>query len=140
MPDATVVETIVVKATELVTAVEASERDRSTVLRVTAPFSPRMRARLHVRQNNDDSDPRQVLLTPQQLLAEDYPALPRSDETATTLRSGSGEYSVDRHHDAHTEAVEAWRARLPEFASDRVEVPAFGGPVRLTILASTQQE
>jgi len=135
MPDPAVVETVVVKADEIVTAREASERGTDSVLRVTAPFSTRMRARLHVKQAGDEADDRQLLLPPRDLLAASCPAFPSTDDTADRLREQPDEtYSVERHREAHEAAVAAWRQAVPEHVVDRVSLAGVDEPVAVDVL------
>ncbi len=48
--DPRVIRAVAVHADDVVTALEATERGREAVLRITAPFAGRVRARLHVVQ------------------------------------------------------------------------------------------
>jgi len=141
MPDPAAIETIVVKADEIVTALEASQRGTRTALRVTAPFSARMRARIHVEQPGDGDDDAQLLLSPHALLDDDCPSLPTSDETAERLRSRSDEqYSVERHRETHEAALEEWRSTIPDHVVDAVELPAAGGAVSVALLSAADRE
>jgi hypothetical protein len=135
MPDPAVVETVVVKPDEIVTAREASERGTESVLRVTAPFSARMRARLHVKQAGDEDDDRQLLLPARDLLEASCPAFPSTDDTADRLREQSDEaYSVKRHREAHETAVAEWRQAVPEHVVDHVSLAGADESVAVDIL------
>ena len=141
MPDPAAIETVVVKADEIVTALEASQRGTQTVLRVTAPFSARMRARIHVEQPGDGDDDAQLLLSPHALLDDECPSLPASDETAERLRSRSdAQYSVERHRETHEAALEEWRSTVPDHVVDAVELPAAGGAVTVALLSAGDRE
>jgi hypothetical protein len=141
MSDPGVIETLVVKADEITTALEASERGTETALRVTAPFKARMRARLHVEQPGDEGDQAQVLIPPEWLLDDDCPPLPRSDDTAAQLRANSDEqYSVERHREAHETALAEWRAQVPRHVVDRLEIPGVTDAVAVSVLGSTGGE
>jgi len=140
MADPAVIETIVIKDEELLTAVEANKRGSPTTLRVTAPFNPRMRARLHVRQPGDGDDTRQVLVPPERLIDEQCPPLPRPDDTADTVLSEATEFSVEEQHDRHVAAVESWRATVPAHVVDRVELPALDDPVTITMLSADDED
>ncbi|NLV10026.1 hypothetical protein GOC74_08795 [Halomicrobium mukohataei] len=141
MTDPEAIETVVVKADEIVTALEASQRGTRTVLRVTAPFSARMRARIHVEQPGDGDDDAQLLLSPHVLLDDDCPSLPTSDETAERLRSRSDEqYSVEHHRETHEAALEEWRSTIPDHVVDAVELPAAGGAVSVALLSAADRE
>lgn len=140
MSDPAAVETIVVKVDEIITAVEANERGREAVLRVTAPFSARMRARLHVTQPGDADDPAQLLIPPRTLLEDDCPPLPPSDDSAERLREDSDEqYSIERHRDIHETALEEWRTSVPEHVVDRLAMAGIDDPVTVSVLGDSDE-
>lgn len=136
-PDPSVIETVVVTGEELVTALEARERaTERTALRVTAPYSGRMRARLHVAQGDENEDPAQVLLPPERVVDDACPAPPHPDDTADALRDDpDAEYSVDRHHDRHGEALDAWRETVLGHVTDRA-VLSSGHEVEIAVLTA----
>lgn len=136
MPDPAVIETLVIKDDELLTAVEASKRGTATTLRVTAPFNPRMRARLHVRQPGDSDDARQLLVPPERLVDDDCPPLPRADDTADAVMSSERGFSLEQQRDRHVAAVESWREIVPTHVVDRVELPALDDPVSISLLSA----
>lgn len=131
--DPTVVRSIAVTVQDLVVAVETNRTSaRRAVLRLTPPFSGRMRARLHVEL--DEDDPQTVHVPPSRLLDDDAPAYPRPAETEQRLRSASGvEYTVERHRKRHTEAIAEWRARLPAAVRDRATIPTPAGPREVAV-------
>lgn len=112
---------VVVRADDVVTALEARERSgRRTLLRVTPPFAARERARLHEpvaetidSSTRDDSDDPRPINLPPETLVRDPPAFPRPDETADRLRE-EGQYDVGTHRDRHADAVERWRATVAD--------------------------
>ncbi|WP_226010484.1 hypothetical protein [Halomicrobium salinisoli] len=124
MPDISTIDTVVVTAEELVAALESRERDREpTALRVTAPFSGRMRARLHVEQGDETGDPSQLLLRPDRLVDGDCPSPPHPDDTADAIRADpDDDYSVERHRERHRQAMREWRDRVADHAVERVPV------------------
>lgn len=140
--DPTVVRSVAVTAEDVVTALEASRRsDRNTVLRVTPPFSGRMRARLHeadaVSGQTGDADPAPIHIDPDSLVAADAPAYPDPSETEDELRSEPDvEYTRERHRERHAEAVATWRESLPESIVDSVTLQTAAGPhaVDVTVL------
>lgn len=137
--DPTVVSTIVVSAEDVVSAVEATTRGgRETVLRVTPPFSGRMRARIHVPVDGEyDGQPAPIHVQPTALLADDAPPFPTPAATEDELRAASNEtYSRDRHHDYHAERVAEWRDRVPDHVVDTVALDTPAGPheVRVAVL------
>jgi hypothetical protein len=124
--DPTAIVSIAVTVDDVVAAFETNLRsDRRTVLRITPPFSGRMRARIH-RLDADvadaGADGEAIHLDPATLVA-DPPAYPEPDETADRLRE-AGTYSPERHHDRHTEAVDEWRVAVRDAVVDTVDVPA----------------
>lgn len=80
--DPRVIRSIAVSVEDVIAALEARERDRrDTVLRVTPPFSGRMRARLHVAGTEGTyDDPAPVHIPPSEFVSETLP-LPGTDVT-----------------------------------------------------------
>jgi hypothetical protein len=126
--DPTAVRRIVVHIDDVATALEANaRRDEGAVLRVTPPFSGRMRARLHIAGKEADyDDPEPIHVDPVSLVP-DAPPFPDPDDTADDLRA-AGEYSVERHRDEHAAAVAAWRESVHESVVDRATVETPAGP------------
>jgi hypothetical protein len=131
--DPAVVDTLVVHTDDVVTALEANaRRDAGAVLRVTPPFSGRMRARLHLAGREADyGEPRPIHVDPATLVPGVAP-FPHPDDTAERVRDG-GDYSVDDHRDEHAEAVAAWRAAVRERLAERATVETAAGPQELTV-------
>jgi len=128
--DPTAIRSVAVTVDDVVTALEATRRsDSRTVLRITPPFSGRMRARLHRPTDDDATDT--IHLDPSTLVA-DLPPYPDPDETADRLRT-AGEYTTERHHDRHTAAVQQWRAAVREAIVDAVALPTEDGPHRVEV-------
>jgi hypothetical protein len=129
------IRSIAVSAEDVVAAVEtARTSDREAVLRVTPPFSGRMRARLHVRLDSEPADTGTVHVDPEQLLTADAPAYPRPAETADRLRADSETaYTVERHRKRHEKAVEEWRASLGDHIRDRVTLDTATGSVAVDV-------
>ena len=130
--DPTVIRSIAVTAQDVVAAVETNRTtDREAVLRITPPFSGRMRARLHVRQetapdSGSDADP--VHVDPDRLLGPDAPAYPRPAETEDQLRADPDrEYSVEAHREYHESAVESWRTALGDAIKAEVALDTGAG-------------
>lgn len=116
------VRAIAVHAEDVVAALETNRRgsaDGQAVLRVTPPFSGRMRARIHVDRGVDD-DP--VAVAPERLVA-DPPPLPTPDDVADELRADPNvEYTRKRHRDRYETALEEWRATVADRIVDRVRL------------------
>ena len=129
-PDPTAITVLAVTVEDVVAALETNWRsDRHTVLRVTPPFSGRMRARIHRPGAADDTGA--VHVDPSAFV-DDPPAYPHPDETADRLRE-AGRYTTDRHHDRHTAAVAAWRDAVRESLVDAVDLPTDEGSHRVNV-------
>jgi len=121
------VRSLAVTTDDVVAAYEASRRsDRPTVLRVTPPFSGRMRARLHV---PDGTETDAIHLDPVRLVDEGrIPDYPTPDDTEDELRADpEAEFSVERHRERHVEAVENWRAAVADAVVESIELRTDGG-------------
>ncbi|QHS17615.1 hypothetical protein [Halopenitus persicus] len=154
--DPTRIRVIVVHADDVVTALEARERGgRRTVLRVTPPFSGRMRARLHdaaatasgPATNDRDSgafsagavhvDPRSLVVDP--------PPYPDPDETEDRLRD-RGAYDVETHRERHAAAVADWRDAVRDRIAETVaieitaEARSRTHEVRVSALGTSSEE
>ena len=127
--DPTVVHTLAVTTDDVVTALEANERrDAGAVLRVTPPFSGRMRARLHV-EGETDYDPPAPLHVPPERLVGSVPPLPTPDDTEDEIRSDpDATYSRELHRERHERAVERWRAAVREAVVETATLETPGGP------------
>lgn len=112
------IRSIVVHASDVVSAYEAVIRNATAVvLRVTAPYHGRMRARLHRidhesttgKIENLDIDPR-VLIDPVRV-----PAYPEPAETEELIQNDPAvEYSTAVHHDRHRELIKQWRSEAKD--------------------------
>jgi hypothetical protein len=132
--DPRAVQSIVVTVEDVVTAYEARQRSsRWPVLRMTPPFSGRMRARLHdpggSAEPDDsasdlDSETGAVHVPPGRLLAEDgIPPSPSPDDTEDELREDpDAQFSVEAHRERHVAAVEAWREQVVGAIVDRADL------------------
>jgi hypothetical protein len=123
---------------DVVSAIEANERrDAGAVLRVTPPFSGRMRARLHLQGTEHEyGDPAPLHIPPERFV-EAVPAFPSPDATEDELRADTDvAYSPERHRERHRNAVEAWRRRLREAVLERTTIvtPAGEHEVRIARL------
>ncbi len=132
--DPSVLRSLAVSAEDLLAAMEADARGGPrTVLRITPPFSGRMRARLHVVQAADDDET--VHIPPRALLDDGAPAYPTPDETADELRAHEDlDYSVDRHREYHEERVDAWRSALLDNVVDSVSLADVDGEIGVSLL------
>lgn len=127
--DPTDVRIVVVRADDLVTALEANARaDEEAVLRITPPFAGRMRARLHVAgRESPYGDPAPIHIDPATLVA-DVPDFPDPDTTEDELRAEPDtEYTPDRHRERHAEAVASWRTAVGERIRERATIDTAAG-------------
>ena len=118
--DPTDVRSIAVTTDDLVAALEANRRaDRHVVLRVTPPFYPRERARIHLTGGEvaDYSEPSPLHFDPETFLDESAPSYPEVDETRPEP------YELEDHHERHTAAVAAWRTSVRSHLVDSVALP-----------------
>ncbi len=132
--DPRVIRSLAVTAEDVVTALERTLRspDR-VVLRVTPPFTPRMRARIHRVIVDEYGDPPPIHLEPKTLLSA-VPTYPEPEETEDDLRSDPNvEYTPDRHHEHHREAVEGWREAVRDRIADEVTLVIDGESHRVEV-------
>jgi D-alanyl-D-alanine carboxypeptidase len=133
--DPTEIGSLAVTGEDLVAAVETNRTTgREAVLRVTPPFSGRMRARLHLVQSaGTPTAPRPVHVDPDALLEPDAPTYPRPADTEDALRESGETYTVDRHREYHADAVAAWRERLRGAVRNRATIRTPAGPTEVDV-------
>ena len=136
--DPTAIRVLAVTADDVLAALEANERrNAGAVLRVTPPFSGRMRARLHLAGAEKEYDDPAPLHVPPERFVRNVPPFPSPDETEDELRSDPGAtYSPERHRKRHESAVETWRERIRETLLERTTIgtPAGELTVRIAVL------
>ena len=134
-PEPTDIRSIAVTAEDVVAAVETSRTtDRPAVLRITPPFSGRMRARLHVPQVDGQADTEAIHIDPETLLAPDAPQYPRPAETEDAMRADPEvEYSVEKHRTRHERTVKKWRTDLPEYIREQATLETAAGDHNVTV-------
>ena len=142
--DPTEIRSLAVTVEDVVAALELNQTTaRRAVLRVTPPFSGRMRARLHVVLEREpasseakrDGDQRPLHVDPESLLKADAPSYPKPSETEDELRNDPGEtYSVERHHDRHVVAVADWRTGVADAICERTTIQTPAGPHEVDVL------
>lgn len=127
--DPTTIRSLAVSLEDVVTALELSKTtSRRAALRVTPPFSGRMRARLHV-VTDADSETETIHVDPETLLEPDTPPYPTAADTEEQLRADPDvNYTVDRHHDHHVEALARWRRTVSDAIRTRIEIETPAGP------------
>ena len=128
--DPAVIRSIAVTIDDVLTAYEATrQRDVTVVLRITPPFSGRMRARIHARATEYDGRPAPVHVRPADLIDENSTGpYPTPDRTEDELRADPDEsYSPERHHDYHADRIDAWRDRARDAIVDTVEIDTPDG-------------
>ncbi|WP_439026090.1 hypothetical protein [Haloarchaeobius sp. DT45] len=131
--DPTDIRSIAVHADDVLTALEASEQGREAVLRVTAPFGGRVRARIHLVQSAEPADdgsggPGPIRIPPGRLVDDDAPAYPHAHETEPV-----GEYDVETHHERHARAVAEWREAVRAHLVSTVDLDLPSGPHRVDV-------
>ncbi|MFO7925844.1 MAG: hypothetical protein ACQET5_04020 [Halobacteriota archaeon] len=136
--DPTVLRVLAVTTDDIVTAIEANERrDVGAVLRVTPPFSGRMRARLHREGTEHGYDDPSPIHVPPARFVDSVPPFPSPDDTEDEIRADpETAYSRESHRRRHETAVEAWRTRVRESIRESVSIRTSEGPheVRLALL------
>mgnify|MGYP005846667077 CR=1 FL=1 len=123
------IRSIAVHREDVANALEATLRsDREVVLRVTPPYSGRMRARLHSlgtaagssAETDDAGGSTAIHIDPRDLVTG-APAYPEADETA----ADHPDAGVENRRARHAEAVASWRERVR--ASVVTSVPIADG-------------
>ena len=140
------IRSIAVHRDDVANALEATLRsDREVVLRVTPPFSGRMRARLHAldaggsgdtgsadagagsagsgsgSDDGSDGTPAPLYVDPRDLVAE-IPSYPEPDDTAAEYPDAD----LEARRERHAEAVAAWRERVRGRVGSTVEIEVDG--------------
>lgn len=117
-------------AEDVVAALEANrQRSAGTVLRITPPFSGRMRARVHRADDGADYDDAAPRHLPPEWFVDAAPSLPAPVETEDAVRSdASVSYDAETHRRRHEAALEAWRATDRESFVETTTIDTPGGP------------
>lgn len=132
--DPTVIRVLAIHTDDIVTALEANaRRDVGAVLRVTPPFTGRMRARLHLAgKESPYGDPAPLHVEPERLV--DAPPFPDPDSTEDDLRADPDEpYTPERHRERHEAAVETWRETVRESVRERATIDTPMGPQEIEV-------
>ena len=136
--DPTEIRVLAVTVDDVVAALEANERrSAGAVLRVTPPFSGRMRARLHRTTVDADYGVPEPLHVPPERFVASPPPLPTPDDTEDELRTDPElSYDPETHRRRHEAALEEWRAsvRTSLVGATTVETPAGAHEVSVSIL------
>ena len=128
------IRSIAVHRGDVANALEATLRsDRAVVLRVTPPFSGRMRARLHSLGDGTGSStaPSEsaagspIHIDPRDLVAE-TPPYPEVDETTSEYPGAD----VETRRERHAEAVAAWRETVRQSVVSSVTIADGDGTNR----------
>ena len=124
-----------VRVDDVATALETNLRSPArTVLRLTPPFAPRMRARLHrpIDGEYDDRDDALPVHVDPTALVSSVPPYPEPDETAEELDAGEA-YSAEVHRRRHQRAVDEWRSEIADRFVDEVVLDTPNGPHRVEV-------
>lgn len=132
-PDPTVIEYLVVTVGDVVAALEATlGTGRETVLRITPPFSGRMRARLHVAGGEGTYDSSEPIHVAPEVLVEPVPSYPTAAETAAELDNPE-DINTERHEAAHSERLTAWRETVRRSIADEATIETPAGSISVTV-------
>ena len=135
-PDPTVVHTVVVTADDLRSALETNRTSgEHAVLRLTPPFSGRMRARLHVELDDEyEQTPEPIHVEPRQLVDDSLATYPRPADTEDELRADpEREYTVEAHREYHASAVEQWREQILDAVAPTATIETPTGPTTVDV-------
>lgn len=118
------IRTVAVTVDDVVAALEANRSaDRGAVLRITPPFSGRMRARIHAGGAAYDTDPEPIHLDPETLVDE-IPDYPTADETEVDDETAA---DIESRRQRHTDRVEAWRETVRGRLAETVDIGTPAG-------------
>jgi len=121
------IRSLAVHREDVANALEATLRsDSRVVLRVTPPFSGRMRARIH-RVSDGAGEPAEPIHVDAADLVDPLPAYPEVDDTV----ADHPDADVETRRERHAEAVAEWRTAVRE---------AVGGSVELAVDAEAGSE
>lgn len=130
--DPTRIRSVAIHREDLLATLEATVRDRGqVVLRITPPFAPRERARIHrpLGDEYDDGEPA-IHLEPASLIDE-VPPFPTPPRTERELREREEPYDVERHHEYHAGRVADWRGTVHGAVRGRTTLPGTDHEVEL---------
>jgi hypothetical protein len=135
--DPTEIRVLAVTVDDVVAALEANERrSAGAVLRVTPPFSGRMRARLHRSGAEADYDDPEPLHVPPERFVDSPPPMPTPDDTEDELRADPDlEYDPETHRRRHEEALAEWRSSVRAAVLGRTTVGTPAGPREVEVAA-----
>jgi hypothetical protein len=128
--DPTVIRSLAVTTDDVVSALEANERRSvGAVLRVTPPFSGRMRARLHVSGTEGSYESPEPLHVAPERFVDAVPTFPTADATEDEIRADSeSTYSPELHRRRHEAAIERWRQSVRKAFVERTRIDTPDGP------------
>ena len=126
--DPSVIRSVAVTVDDVVTALEANaSADRGAVLRVTPPFSGRMRARIHVDDGGSyEGDAEPIHLDPTALV-EAVPPYPTAD-------NADGD-DIEARRQRHTERLTEWRSTVRERLRERISIDHPSGTLDVQLHA-----
>ena len=134
--DPRAIRTVAVTVDDVVAALEANRSaDRGAVLRITPPFSGRMRARIHVGGTGDyATEPEPIHLAPERLVA-DVPEYPTADETEPAASDSETTLDIEARRQRHTERVASWRETVRQRLADTVDIETPAGDHTVRVIA-----
>jgi len=129
----TAIEYLVVTVEDVVAALEATlGTGRETVLRITPPFSGRMRARLHVTDATVAAENLNPIHVDPRALVEPVPSYPTAAETAEELDSPD-DINTERHEAAHSERLAEWRDTVRRSIATEATIETPAGSISVTV-------
>lgn len=113
------IRSLAVHREDVANALEATLRsDSRVVVRVTPPFSGRMRARIH-RVSEDASEPTDPIHVDAADLVDPLPSYPEVNETV----ADHPDADVETRRERHAEAVAEWRTAVRAAVGGSVDLP-----------------
>jgi hypothetical protein len=134
--DPSVIRSIAVTVDDVVTAYEANrQRDANAVVRITPPFAPRMRARIHVGPADYETTPAPIHVRPNELVDEtETGPYPTPDRTEDELRAdGDDPPNPESHHAYHLERIRSWRRRARRSIVETITIETSDGAHDVTV-------
>lgn len=133
--DPSVIQYLVVTSEDVVTALEATlGTGRKAVLRITPPFSGRMRARLHIAGTATPAGGPAPIHVDPRVLVDPLPTYPTAADTAAELDSPAA-VNTEQHQAAHAERLADWRATVRRSIADEATIESGNESITVAVRA-----